>query len=112
MARLRRDAMICGPLAVRIWEAVLIQVQVTNPVEPVLGAPVAADDGGELGRSGLGHAQGGDGVAGFAGPFALDFAAPGDLDGLGGPGEGQAPGYRGDCEVRRSVRPWPRSRLV
>jgi hypothetical protein len=64
--------------------AVLIEAQVAYPVQPVLDAPVAADDGGELGRAGLGHAQGGDGVAGFAGPLAVDFAAPGDLDGLGG----------------------------
>ena len=78
--------------------AVLIEVQVAHPVEPVLDAPVAADDGGELGRAGLGHGQRGDGVAGFAGPLAFDFAAAGDLDGLGGAGEGQAPGYRGDLE--------------
>jgi hypothetical protein len=33
--------------------AVFAEVQVADPVEPVFDAPVAADDGGELGVAGL-----------------------------------------------------------
>ena len=46
--------------------AVFAEVQVADPVQPVLDTPVAADDGGKLGVGGLGDGQRGDRVAGFA----------------------------------------------
>ena len=46
--------------------AVLAVVHVADPVQPVFDAPVAADDGRELGVAGLGDAQRGDRVAGLA----------------------------------------------
>ena len=55
--------------------AVFVEGHVADPVQAVFDAPVAADDGGELGVAGLGHGQGGDDVAGLVGPFPFDFAA-------------------------------------
>ena len=46
--------------------AVFVEVGVADPVQPVFDAPVAADDGRELGVAGLGDGQRGDRVAGFA----------------------------------------------
>src|ERR1035438_7468750 len=51
--------------------AVLIEVQVADPVQPVLDPPVATDDRGEPGGAGLGDGQGSDRAAGFPGPFPL-----------------------------------------
>jgi hypothetical protein len=98
MARSRRPATTRGPAAVRTWERSFIEVQAADPVQPVLDAPVAADEGRELGAGGLGDGQRGNRVAGFAGPLALQFAAAHDLDGLGGVGTGQARGHRGDLQ--------------
>jgi hypothetical protein len=53
----------------------------------------------------------GDRVAGLGGPLLLQPSAAHDLNGLGGVGEGQPGGHRGDFEVRRSARPLPRSRV-
>ena len=78
--------------------AILAGVHVADPGEPVFDAPVAADDGRERGRAGLGDSERGDGVAGLAGPLPFHFAAAHDLDGLGGAGEGQAPGHGGDFQ--------------
>jgi hypothetical protein len=59
MARLRRLAMIAGR-----WRCA--PGSGLRRVEAVFDAPVAADDGGELGVAGLGDGQQGDRVAGFA----------------------------------------------
>jgi hypothetical protein len=78
------------------WGAVFVEVDVADPVQAVFDAPVAADDGGELARGGLGGGQRGDRVAGFTRPFPFHCAAAGDLDGLGRVREGQPPGDGGD----------------
>ena len=98
MTRLRRLAMMRGPLAVRTWERSSSKSRRTDPVQPVFDAPVAADDGRELGVAGLSDGQRGDRIAGFARPLPFHRAAACDLDGLGSVGEGQASGYRGDFE--------------
>ena len=77
--------------------AVLIEVGVADPVEPVFDAPVTADDGREPGEAGLGHCQRRHRVAGLGGPRPLHFAA-GDPDGLGGAEEGQPGGHGGDLQ--------------
>jgi hypothetical protein len=97
MTRLRRLAMMRGPWAVRTWERSSSK-SMSRPVEPVFDAPVAADDGRELGRAGLGDSERGDGVAGLGGNLPFHFAAAHDPDGLGGAGEGQAPGHGGDFQ--------------
>jgi hypothetical protein len=97
MTRLRRLAMICGPAAVRTWERSSSK-PMSRPVQAVFDTPVAADDGGELARGGLGGGQGGDRVAGFTRPFSFHCAVAGDLEGLGGVREGQPPGDGGDLE--------------
>ena len=77
---------------------VLVEVEVADPVQAVLDAPVAADDGRELGVAGLDDGERGDRVAGFARPFAFHLAAAHDLDGLGGVGESQPGLDGGDLE--------------
>jgi hypothetical protein len=63
MARLRKPTLMCGLLvAVRTWQS-----SMSDPVQPVLDGPVAADGGRELGVGGLGDGQRGNRVAGFAG---------------------------------------------
>jgi hypothetical protein len=64
----------------------------------VFDSPVAADDGLELGGAGLGHRQRRHRVAGLGRPLPVHFPAAGDLDGLGGAGEGQAGGHGGDFQ--------------
>ena len=98
MARLRRLAMMRGPLAVRTWERSSSKsrsrTQCSRSSMPQWPRMMAAS----WAEAGLGHGQRGDRVAGFARPLPFQFAAAHDLDGLGGMGEGQAPGYRGDLE--------------
>ena len=69
-------------------------------MQAVFDVPVAADDGREPGRAGLGGGQRGDRIDGLAGPFLLPAgpAAAHDLDGLGGVREGQPGGHGGDFE--------------
>jgi hypothetical protein len=61
---------------------VLVVIRVADPRQAVFDGPVAADDGGEPGRAGLGDGQRGDRVASLAGPFLSprhdqdDFANP------------------------------------
>src|SRR5258708_33938007 len=83
---------MCGPLAVRIWERSSSKsMSRTDPVQAVFDAPVAADDGRELGGSCLSDGQRGPGTAGPGGPLLLPARLPPahDLDGLG-VREGQA----------------------
>lgn len=81
-------------------------------MQPVLDGPVATDDRDELAGAGLGHAQGGDRVAGLARPFPSDFAAAGDLDGPAGVREGQSAGHRSDLEGARLGAAMPAFPLV
>ena len=57
MVRLRRAAMISGPLAVRSWWRSSSKTTSRTDVEPVLDSPVPLDPGGNLLRLGLLHGQ-------------------------------------------------------
>src|SRR5258708_27094578 len=75
-----------GPLAGRIWERSSSKsMSRTDPVQAVFDAPVAADDGRELGGSCLSDGRRGHGIAGLGGPLLLPARLPPahDLDGLG-----------------------------
>ena len=57
MVRLRRAAMISGPLAVRSWWRSSSKMTSRTDVEPVLDSPVTLDPGGNLLGLGLLHGQ-------------------------------------------------------
>ena len=57
MVRLRRAAMISGPLAVRSWWRSSSKTTSQTDVEPVLDSPVPLDPGGNLFGLGLLHGQ-------------------------------------------------------
>src|SRR4051794_20599618 len=71
MAVLRRVAMTLGCVAGANTAAVLVEVDVTDPVQLVLDPPVAAQPFGDLVWSGVGDAETGDGVDGFAGALPV-----------------------------------------
>src|SRR5258708_13665747 len=77
---------MCGPVGVRVWgRSSSKSMSRTDPVQAVFDAPVAADDGRELGGSCLSDGQRGHGIAGLGGPLLLPARLPPahDLDGLG-----------------------------
>jgi hypothetical protein len=55
MARLRRQAMTCGPVPARSWEASPGEGHVADVVQAVLDRPVPTEEVGEPGRAGLGE---------------------------------------------------------
>ena len=57
IVRLRRAAMISGPLRVRSWWRSSSKTTSRTDVEPVLDSPVPLDPGGNLLRLGLLHGQ-------------------------------------------------------
>ena len=57
MVRLRRAAMISGPLAVRSWWRSSSKTTSRTGVEPVVDSPVPLDPGGNLFGLGLLHGQ-------------------------------------------------------
>ena len=88
--------------------AVLVEDDVSDPVEPVLDSPVPLDPGGNLLGLGIGHGQGADQVDHLNMLPALDSPGASDLDHLRSPGE---VGASTALTVRRTRRPWPVSTL-
>ena len=80
--------------------AVLVEGDVTDPVQAVFHAPVAADPGRELGIGGLRGSQAGNRIDDFGPPFlVVELAgAASDLDRLGSVREQDPGGYGDDLE--------------
>ena len=76
ITRSRRLAMMRGPAAMRPG-VVLVDADVTDPVQAIVDPPVTADDRGQFRRAGPGKAQRGDRVAGRGGPFLSSRLAAG-----------------------------------
>ena len=87
MARLRRVAMISGPLPVRSWWWSSSKMTSLTDVETVLDSPVPLDPGRDDLGLGIGHREGADQVDHLDALAAFDGSGASELDHLRSPGE-------------------------
>jgi hypothetical protein len=110
IARLRRQAMTCGP-PVRSWGGVLGEGGVADVVQAVLDRPVPAQQVGGSGGASLGEGEAGQGVdrRGPPAPGAKAAGLAGDLDDLPGCAARRGRARGRGCDPARDVVPGQRA---